>query len=345
MLRTAIASVVLTVILGATAASAGAYHLRHEIKIAGDGGWDYLAFDAPGGRLFVSHGTRVEVLDARKWTPLGAIEDTPGVHGVAFAPALGRGYVSAGASGSIVVFDLKTLARITEIKTTGDNPDAILFEPNTQRVFTFNGRGRNVTVVDARSNSVIGTIDVNAKPEFAVDDGKGLIYVNLEDRNSLAVIDARSLNLIETWPLAGCEEPSGLALDRKNRRLFSVCANRQMIVLDAHDGRQVAQLPIGAGVDGAGYDGIARLAFASCGEGTLTVIKEVAPDKFTVQGAITTKPGARTMAVDERAHRVFLSRADRGADARAHRGAAAAARARDSGHLRSAGGRALISHQ
>ena len=311
MRRTTLAAS-LFLLAGVTTATAGAYHLGRGIKIGGDGGWDYLAFDAPGGRLFVSHGTRVEVLDAKNLALLGAIEDTPGVHGVAFAPGLGRGYVSAGASGSVVVFDLKTLARIAEIKTTGDNPDAILYEPTTQRVFTFNGRGRNVTAIDARSNAVIGTIDVDAKPEFAVEGGNGLIYVNLEDRNSLGVIDARTLKLLKTWPLAGCEEPSGLALDRKYQRLFSVCANKQMNVLDARDGRQLAQLPIGAGVDGAGFDAGARVAFASGGDGTLTVVKELGHDKFAVQQTVTTKPGARTMTVDERTHRVFLSRADRG---------------------------------
>lgn len=294
------------------AAPAGAYHLDQEIKVAGDGGWDYLTFDAAGARLFVSHGTRVEVLDAHRLELVGAIDDTPGVHGVALAPDLGRGYVSAGASGKVVVFDLKTLARVTEIKVTGENPDAILYDSATHRVFTFNGRGRNVTVIDASRNEVIGTIAVDAKPEFAVSDGAGRIYVNLEDRNSLAVIDARGMKLVATWPLAGCEEPSGLAFDVAHQRLFSVCGNRVMAVVDAHDGRQVARLPIGDHVDGAGFDSTRSLAFASCGDGTLTVIEELNPEKFAVKETVATRPGARTMTLDEATHRVFLSTAQRG---------------------------------
>jgi DNA-binding beta-propeller fold protein YncE len=294
------------------AAPAGAYHLGQEIKIPGDGGWDYLAFDAIGARLFVSHGTRVEVLDTKQLKLVGTIDDTPGVHGIALAQDLGRGYVSAGASGNVVVFDLKTLARVTEIKTTGDNPDAILYDSATHRVFTFNGRGRNVTVIDASRNEVIGTIAVDAKPEFAVSDGAGRIYVNLEDRNSLAVIDARGMKVVETWPLAGCEEPSGLAFDAAHQRLFSVCGNRVMTVVDAHDGRQVARLPIGDHVDGAGFDATRQLAFASCGDGTLTVIEELGPEKFVVKESVATKPGARTMTLDEATHRVFLSVAQRG---------------------------------
>lgn len=294
------------------AAPAGAYHLEQEMRIVGDGGWDYLTYDAPGARLFVSHGSRVEVLDAQRLEVVGTIDDTPGVHGIALAPDLGRGYVSAGASGTVVVFDLKSLARVAAIKTTGENPDAILYEPTTQRVFTFNGRGRNVTVIDASRNEVIGTIAVDAKPEFAVSDGAGHIYVNLEDRNSLAVIDARGMKLVATWPLSGCEEPSGLALDAAHQRLFSVCGNRVMTVVDARDGRLVARLPIGDHVDGAGFDSARSLAFASCGDGTLTVVEELNPEKFAVKETVATRPGARTMTLDPATHRVFLSAAQRG---------------------------------
>jgi hypothetical protein len=292
-------------------AQAGTYHLAREVKIAGDTGWDYLTFDARDDRLFVSHGTHVEVLDARSPKPIGVIADTPGVHGIAIAHDLGRGYVSAGAASLIVVFDLKSWARLGEIKT-GENPDAILYEPTTQRVFSFNGRGRDATVVDAHTNEVIGTIALDAKPEFAVDDGAGHVYVNLEDRNSLARIDARTLAVIATWPLAGCEQPSGLALDRKHHRLFSVCDNKVMNIVDSESGRAVAQLPIGAGVDGAGFDASAQLAFASAGDGTLTIVKERGPEDFVVSQTVNTKPGARTMALDERTHRVFLATAQRG---------------------------------
>jgi len=282
------------------------------VKIPGDGGWDYLTFDGAARRIFVSHGTRVEVLDARKLEVTGAIDDTPGVHGIALAQDLGRGFVSAGARGSVVVFDLRTLARIAEVKATGENPDAILYEPATHRVFTFNGRGRNVTVIDATSNRVLATIDVDAKPEFAVTDGAGHVFVNLEDRNSLAEIDAVGMKLLHAWPMEGCEEPSGLAFDVKHRRLFSVCGNRVMMVVDAADGHVVARLPIGDGVDGAGFDPGRQMAFASCGDGTLTVVREEGPDKFEVMENVTTRRGARTMTLDPATHHVYLSTAQRG---------------------------------
>jgi DNA-binding beta-propeller fold protein YncE len=303
----------LCLLLLLVAGPAAAWHLAREVGIPGDGGWDYLTFDAAANRVFVSHGIRVEVIDARKLTIIGAIDGTPGVHGIALAQDLGRGFVSAGASGSVVVFDLKTLTRLTEIRTTGENPDAILYEPSTRRVFTFNGRGRNVTVIDATSNQVLGTIDVDAKPEFAVTDGAGHIFVNLEDRNSLAEIDAAGMKILRTWPLEGCEEPSGLAFDLAHHRLFSVCGNRVMVVSDSGDGHQVARLPIGEGADGAGFDPQKALAFASCGDGTLTVVHELKPGKFAVKENVATRKGARTMTLDPATHRVFLTTAQRGA--------------------------------
>ncbi|TLY54785.1 MAG: YncE family protein, partial [Gammaproteobacteria bacterium] len=189
------------------------YRIAHEVSLPGDEGWDYLALEPGGHRLFIAHGTRVLVVDTDKLAVAGEIADTPGVHGIALAPDLGRGYISAGRAGLVVVFDLHTLARLKEIKTTGENPDAILYDAASQRVFTFNGRGRNATAVDARTDAVIGTIALDAKPEFAVADGKGRIYVNLEDKSSLAVIDPRKLSVISVWPISGCQEPSGLALD------------------------------------------------------------------------------------------------------------------------------------
>jgi hypothetical protein len=298
--------------LASGAVHAGAYHLLHELNIPGAEGWDYLAFDASHERLFVSHGSRVEVVDARNFKLEATIADTPGVHGIAIASDLGRGYVSAGASSSVVVFDLDSLARVSEIKTTGDNPDAILYEPVTHRVFTFNGRGRNVSVIDTAKNEILGTIALDAKPEFAVSDGDGHLFVNLEDRNVVAQIDARSLAVLARWPLQGCDEPSGLALDREHHRLFSVCSNKTMVILDSLSGRQVVRLPIGDNVDGAGFDEAAQVAFASGGDGTLTIVKERAPDRFVVLQTVVTKPGARTMTVDPRTHDVYLSRADRG---------------------------------
>ncbi len=295
--------------LSATDALAGLdleYRLAQQVALPGDEGWDYLAFEPGGHRLFISHGTRVLVMDTDQLTLAGAIDDTPGVHGIAFAPELGRGYISAGKSGAVVVFDLKTLARLKEIRTTGDNPDAILYDRATRRVFTFNGRGRNATAVDARTDTVVGTIALDAKPEFAASDGAGHVYVNLEDRNSIAVIDPRELKVVSVWPIAGCEEPSGLALDAAGKRLFPVCGNRVMAVVDAASGHVLGSAPIGAGVDAVAYDPGLGLAFASCGEGVLTVVKVSPAGVPAVVQSVTTQRGARTLALDARTQRVFL---------------------------------------
>ena len=282
------------------------YRLAHEQRLPGDEGWDYLTFEPGAERLFIAHGTEVQVVDTRRLALAGAIPDTPGVHGIALAPELGRGYISAGRAGTIVVFDLKTLARTKEIHTTGDNPDAILYDPATRRVFTFNGRGRNVTAVDARSEKVVGTIPLDAKPEFAVTDAKGRIYVNLEDKNSLAVIDPQSLRVVSIWPLSGCEEPSALALDAERGRLFAGCGNKLMMMLDAANGRVLGSVPIGEGVDAARYDPELGLAFASCGEGVLSIVGLGASGKPEAVQSLATQRGARTMALDESSHRVFL---------------------------------------
>jgi len=303
-------------LLGATlahGASSSNYHATSEVAIPGDEGWDYLSFDSVGARVFVSHGSRVQVIDAKKNALLGEIADTPGVHGIALAQDLGRGYISAGRTSVVVVFDLKTLARITAIKTTGDNPDAILYEPKTQRVFTFNGRGKNATVIDAKTNMTIGTIPFDAKPEFAQTNGEGEVYVNLEDKNSLAVIDAKAMQVTKTWPITGCDEPSGLALDAKHKRLFAVCANKVMAVIDSAKGNVVATLPIGAGSDGVAFDSKQDTAFASCGEGVVTVVHEDSPQKFSVVQTVPTKRGARTITVDENTHRVYTVTAKFGA--------------------------------
>ena len=306
VLRIAVASCLATF-----ATSAWSYHVAHEVHLPGAEGWDYLSVDEKASRLYVSHGTHVEVIDTKTLKHVGAIDQTPGVHGIALAPDLGRGYISAGASGTVVVFDLKTLARIAEVKTTGANPDAILYEPVTHRVFTFNGRGRNATAIDARTNEVIGTIALDAKPEFAVSNAAGEIFVNLEDTHSIAKIDAKTLEVRARWPLEGCEEPSGLALDNANARLFSVCSNEVMEIVDAGSGRVVGQAHIGKNVDGAGFDTSKHLAFASGGDGTLTVVKEEGPEKFSVAETVKTKPGARTMAVASSTHQVFLSAGER----------------------------------
>ena len=308
----ALAGVLLLAAVAAGADSAPRYRLAHQVSLPGDEGWDYLTLEPEGHRLFIAHGTHVLVVDTGTLAVAGRIADTPGVHGIALAPELNRGYVSAGRAGLVVVFDLKTLARLKEIKTTGENPDAIVYDAATRHVFTFNGRGRNVTAIDAGRDQVVGTLALDAKPEFAVPDGRGRVYVNLEDRNSLAVLDARKLSVLSVWPIAGCEEPSGLAFDADRRHLFPVCSNRVMAVVDAASGRALGSAPIGAGVDAAAYDPGSGLAFASCGEGNLTVVRTGASGAAQVVQSVPTRRGARTMALDTRTHRVYLVTADFG---------------------------------
>jgi DNA-binding beta-propeller fold protein YncE len=286
--------------------AAPGYHITHEVALPGDEGWDYLAFEQGGHRLFVSHGTRVLVVDTDAFKVVGELADTPGVHGIALAPDLGRGYISAGRANTIVVFDLKTLARLQEIKATGEHPDAILYDVASHRVFSFNGHGRNVTAVDATTNTVLGTIALDAKPEFAVSDGNGHVYVNLEDRHSVAVIDPQLLAVTSVWPLVGCEEPSGLAIDATRGRLYPVCANKVMAVVDSSSGKLLGTAPIGGGVDAAAFDPGTGLAFASCGEGVLTAVRAGKSGRPEVMQTVQTQHGARTMALDLATHRVFL---------------------------------------
>jgi hypothetical protein len=295
-----------------TQASAPQYHIARRLDLPGAGGWDLLTFEPGTERLFIAHGSEVLVVDTRRLALAGTIPQTPGVHGIALAPEFGRGYVSAGRASTIVVFDLKSLARLREIKSTGENPDEIIYDSFSHRVLAFNGRGRSVTAVDPKNDTVVGTLALDAKPEFAVSDGKGRVYVNLEDKSLLAVFDPKLLRILSVWPLSGCEEPSGLALDRAAGRLFAGCGNKVMVSVDAATGRVLGSAPIGSGVDGAGYDPAMKLAFASCGEGVLSVVRSAAGGAPEVVQSVITERGARTMALDERRHRVFLVTADLG---------------------------------
>jgi DNA-binding beta-propeller fold protein YncE len=287
------------------------YRVTDTLKLGGDGGWDYLAFDPASRRLFVSHGTHVVVVDADTKSAVGDIPDTPGVHGIAIASDLGRGFISNGRSATATIFDLKTLGKIGEVKT-GENPDAILYDRASGRVFTFNGRSGDATAFDAAHGTVAGTIPLGGKPEFAVADGKGRVYVNIEDKSEIVALDAKALQVKSRWPLEPCEEPSGLAFDSEHGRLFTVCRNRLMAIVDATTGRIVTTLPIGSGVDGAAYDPATGLVFAANGEGTLTVAHEDSPDSFRVVENVPTQAGARTLALDLKTHRVFLSTAQFG---------------------------------
>ncbi|HEV2388885.1 MAG TPA: hypothetical protein VGS20_16710 [Candidatus Acidoferrales bacterium] len=282
------------------------YHLVNTYKLGGEGGWDYLTIDAKTHRAFISRGTHVVVIDVRNGKMVGDIPDTEGVHGIALAPELNRGFVSDGRSAMVTIFNLKTLKTIGTVKVTGENPDCITYDPASKRVFTFNGRSGNSTAIDARTGKVVGTIDLGGRPEFAVADGKGHIYNNLEDKSEQVAIDTRALKVTNRWSLAPCESPSGLAIDEAHRRLFAGCHNKLMAVVDPDAGKVVATPAIGQGVDANGFDPGTQLAFSSNGEGTLTVVHEDSPDTYAVVGNVATERGARTMALDHSTHHVFL---------------------------------------
>src|SRR5579864_8952840 len=302
---------VATVFTMSLSAAEPQYQLKQKFVIGGDGGWDYLTYDAAGKRLFISRGTRVQVVDPAKGTVIAEIPDTPGVHGIALAHDLGKGFTSNGRENTVTVFDLKTLKETSRIKLEGaENPDAILYDPASKRVFTFNGRSKNSTVIDAANGTRVATIPLDGKPEFAAADGKGMVYVNIEDKSELTSIDAKKAAVVNTWPLTGCEEPSGLAMDRKHRRLFAGCHNKVMAVVNADDGKVVATVPIGQGVDANGFDPVHELAFSSNGDGTLTVVHEDSPDKFRVVQNAETQRGARTMAIDTNNHDIYLVTAE-----------------------------------
>jgi YVTN family beta-propeller protein len=287
------------------------YHVVNRFKLGGEGGWDYLTFDAKGGRLFISRSTHVMVVDAEKGTVLGDIPGTEGVHGVALVEELGKGYTSNGRTSSVTVFDLKTLKVLKQIPV-GKNPDAIIYDPASKRVFTMNGASSDATAIDVKTDTTVGTIPLDGRPESAVSDERGHVFVNLEDKSAVVEFDPVKLSVLARWPIAPGEEPSGLAIDRKHARLFSTGANKTLVILDAATGKVVSTLPIGGGVDGAVFDPETGLAFSSNGDGTLTVIREDSPDKFTVVENVTTQRGARTLALDTKTHRVYLVTAEFG---------------------------------
>jgi YVTN family beta-propeller protein len=280
-------------------------------KLGGAGGWDYLTLDAAGKHLFLSRATRVDIVDTASGQVIGTVPNTLGVHGIALAEDLKRGYASNGRADSVTVFDLQDFKVIQEVKLAAHNPDAILYEPVGKHVFTFNGKSKDVTVLDASSLAVVATFAVPDKPEFAVDGGDGRIYVNIEsDAGQLAVIDSRKLSIEHIYPLPGCASPSGLAIDKLHHRLFSVCDGKTMAITDARSGRQIARVPIGEGPDAAAFDAKRGLAFSSNGDGTLTVVRQRTPDDYTVQATVPTQRGARTMALDAAGGKVYLVSAD-----------------------------------
>ncbi len=282
------------------------YRVVNKIHLPGQTWWDYPAVDASSGRLFVSHGTMVQVVNVKTGEPVGVIPNTEGVHGIALAEGLNKGFISDGGDSSVTVFNLKTLKVIGKIQVTGRDPDAILYDPFTQRVFTCNGRTSNSTVIDAKTDKVIGTIKLTGRPEFSATDGEGRIYINIEDKSLIDEINPKTMKIENVWSLAPGEHPSGLAIDAKNHVLFSVCHNKLMVVMNAIDGKVITTLPIGGHVDGAAYDPVLRRAYSSNGEGTLTVVQREGRNNYKVLENLPTQEGARTIALDTKTHDLFL---------------------------------------
>src|SRR5512137_2090419 len=302
---------VLAIAAAPQAPTAEGYHLLKKHVLGGEGGWDYMALDGRTRLLYVTHGNAVEVMNVDTGVKSEPITGLKGVHGVAFAPERNRGYISNGRGNSVSAFDLKTHKVLAEVPSSGQNPDAIMYDAYSGRVFTFNGRTANATAIDAATDKVVGTIDIGGKPEFAVTDGKGTIFVNNEDKSEIVAFDAKSLQVKTKWSIAPGEGPSGLAIDLKNKRLFSVC-DKVMVVSDYAKGKVVTTVPIGGGPDAVRYDPGTKLVFASNGEGTLTVVRQISADTYEVVETVPTARGARTMELDPQTHHVFVVTAEYG---------------------------------
>ncbi len=298
-------------LLTASLAFAQGYKTSGSIPIGGTGGWDYLTADGANQRLYVSHGGEVVVMDLKSEKPVGKISGMSRIHGIAIANDLNTGFISDGGTNQVVLFDLKTLAVKDKVKA-GTNPDGIVYDPASKRVFAFNGRSNDATAINGETGKVEGTLALGGKPEFPVSDGKGNVYDNIEDKSEIVQIDSKTLQVKAHWAVAPCESPSGLAIDTDNRRLFAVCDNKMMAVVDADSGKVVATPVIGEGPDAAGFDPGTKLAFASNGDGTLTVVRETGKDSYSVAQNVTTVKGARTMALDTETHKVYLSSAEYG---------------------------------
>jgi DNA-binding beta-propeller fold protein YncE len=292
------------------AAASTGFHIVNEIKVGGEAGWDYLIVDSAARRLYISHATHVVVVDIDKNTVVGDIPDTPGVHGIALAPELNKGFISNGRGNNVTIFDLKTL-KATGTVAAEMNPDAIRYDAKSGRVFAFNGRSRSATAIDVKTGMAVATIALPGKPEFSQADGKGKVYVNIEDTAEIVEIDAATAKVTKKYALTGCEGPSGLAMDTKARRLFSVCGNCVMAVSDPDKGTVIATPAIGAGSDGVVFDPGTGYALSSNGDGTLTIVQQTG-GKYDVIENVATERGARTIALDEKTHRVYLPTATAG---------------------------------
>jgi YVTN family beta-propeller protein len=286
------------------------FKIVNKIHLEGDEKWDYLFSDDLNSRLYISHGSMVQVVDESKGTLVGKITGMNGVHGIAVDPELSKGFISSGKDSSVVVFDTRTLQVITKITVTGKGPDAIMFDSFSKKVFVFNGKTNNATVIDSKTNKILTTIPLDGKPEFSVSDGKGKVYVNLEDKSSISVINPITCTVEHTWPLAPGEEPTGLALDNNAHRLFSVCANKLMVITDAGSGKIINTLPIGERCDGVAFDPGLKYVYASNGDKTMTVVKEENNGNFSVTENVPTQEGARTISVNRITHHIYLSAAN-----------------------------------
>jgi YVTN family beta-propeller protein len=290
----------------ASAAGEGQYKLLREIPIGGEGGWDILTIDSSAHRLYLSHATKVVVLDLEKNAVGGEITGTPGVHGFVAIPELARGFSTNGKEAKASVVDLKTLQTISKVDT-GENPDALVYEPQHHEVYVFNHTGNSATVIDAKTAKVVATIPLGGSPEFAaVDSAAGRVYCNIEDKSEVVAIDTARHEVVAHWPVAPGEEPSGIALDAAHHRLLSGCHNKMMTMLDTESGKVLTTVPIGSGVDGCAFDDATQLAFASCGDGTTTIAKEETPQRLTVVQTLKTERSARTIALDPATHRIYL---------------------------------------
>jgi len=288
------------------------YHPLKKVSVPGAGGWDYVTVDAAARRVYVSHSSQVDVLDADSFAVVGTIPNTPGVHGIAIARDAGRGYISAGKADAVIAFDLKTLKPLGEIKV-GKKPDAIIYEPLTKRIYVMNGDSESISVLEAANGNVVGTIPLGGGPEFAVSDGKGNLYVNLEEQNETLHIDVNSLQVKDRWPLAPCATPTSLAMDVENRRLFVGCRSKHLAILNADTGTIVFTAPIGEHVDAGAFDSKTRLVYVSTGDGKVFVFHQDSPDHYSIAQEITTKPGAKTMGFDPTTGYLFVPTSENGA--------------------------------
>jgi len=291
------------------AQTASNYKIINKIHLEGDEKWDYLCSDDLNSRLYVSHGSMVQVIDESTGTLAGTITGLNGVHGIAIAPDLNKGFISCGKDSSITIFSTHSLQVQAKITVTGQGPDAIMFDPFSNKVFVFNGKSDNATVIDAVTNKIVATIPLNGKPEFSVSDGKGKVYVNLEDKSSIAVINPMTCKVEQIWPISPGEEPTGLALDNENHRLFSVCKNKLMVVIDTQTAKVVTSIQIGEKCDGVAFDPTVKCAYSANGDSTMTIVKEGADGKLSVLENFWTQAGARTIAVNRMTHHIYLSAA------------------------------------